>query len=417
MKFSRKNIYLLILVLFSGLAAPFYSSLYGMIFLFGISLYMMDSFRLGISINLKKAIIVWLSFSVIVFIAQRVFTPMFIFRHIVFIFTAYVTVSLFREQLFHKLESILYFFASVSLFFWAWQLISLDTITEFGRLIGVYVSDGDNKKEYSNFILYTINYGRYAPALIPRNAGFCWEPGPFANFLSIAIMINFFRNNFKIVLSRKLIILFVTLLTTASTAGILAVGTLVLYSASFGYRGLKKYLLISAFGAIFIYLFFTVDFLYNKIETLYNSGIDVKHTSINRANELNKFSSGGRFGGMVLAWQDLKRSPLWGTGGASEFVYGNLGGAGVFIVSGLGRIMSTYGLFGICIYLIFVLKSSRRISGIYNSKATVAFLIIILVCSFSTSLHRQIIPFTLIFYSLFDHSLKVKFLKLKHKII
>ena len=412
-----KNCFLIILVLFSGLALPFYKSLEGMVFIFVLSLIMMLIFRIGFAITLRKAILVWIIFCVIVLIANRIFTPLFIFRHLVFIITSFVTIVLFKETLFRRIENIVYYFALISLLFWFWQLISLNSIVYFGQTIGFHEPDPHSKKEYINFLVYTINYSRYSPPIIPRNAGFCWEPGPFSIYLVIAIFFNMSRNNFKIVMNARLLILIAALLTTISTTGYLAFASLMIYYSFKGIKGRKRYLVLAVFISAFIYLYFTLDIMSSKISSLYDSGMDIENTKLSSAAQNNKFSSAGRFGGLLMAWEDLKRSPLWGTGGASELFYGNLGGgAGVFIVNGLARIMATYGLFGMFIYLFFLFKSSKEIGYIYNINARYVFVVIILICSFSNSLHRQIIPFTLIFFSLFYDKRYLLIMQQKHKV-
>ena len=54
-----------------------------------------------------------------------------------------------------------------------------------------------------------------------RNCGFTWEPGGFACFLILAIIINLASNKFKI-RNKSLMILILSLITTFSTTGYMA---------------------------------------------------------------------------------------------------------------------------------------------------------------------------------------------------
>lgn len=401
MKQRQQILFVLILVLYSGLALPFYSSIVGLITLFGISLFVMVSNNIQFSTKLINPVLVWLIFSVVVFVANGIFTPMFTSRHIIFIFVAFVIVQYFKETIFVRVERVIFILAIISLFFWLWQTISLSSLLSLALRLNLGESTAGNSKVYANFLLYTINYPAGMPPLFPRNAGFCWEPGPFSMYLTLAIFSILLRNKFKLIWNTRLLLLLLALLTTQSTTGLIATGFLIVYSASRGYTGSKKVVLVSFWTIVFTYLFFTVDIFYDKIGDLYQSSYNIEQ-ALERSGELNKFSSVGRFGGIAIAWEDLKRSPFWGTGGSSENATGYQGdGTGVFIVSGIGRIMSTYGLFGIIIYLTYLYRSTKLINFHFKSNAEYAFFIIIVIGSFSSSLHRQILPFAMIFYSMY----------------
>ena len=170
-------------------------------------------------------------------------------------------------------------------------------------------------------------------------------------------------------------------------------------------KGLKRYIFSGTFTIVFILSFFNITIFYEKISSLYASGLEIEYV-ITRAFQTASTYSGGRFGGFYIAWQDFKRYPLLGRGGLTELTYGSHGFGRVYIVSGLAEIMAQYGLFGLIVFFTFLIKSSHLTAKVFNSKASLGLFIVIIISSLSFATHNQIILFTLMFSSFYGSSRK-----------
>ena len=312
-KINLKIIYFTFIVLFSGFATAFYRSQEGIISLFFFTILMMLIYRIKIDIKLVKVIVIWLVYVALTTIRNRYFADFFAFRHIVFFLTAYTIIHLYKGKLFIMFEKWIYVLAIISLFFWIWQIIDFSSLNSFMQITDVGGLESSTKKSLHNLV-YTRHFA-YAETLIPRNCGFAWEPGPFSVFLSIAIFFNFLRTNYILKGNLTFIILLVALLSTQSTTGFLIFGVLILYLISTK-KKIYKYIYFILIVLLFGFLFFRLEFMYNKIIELMESGQNVD-IHLQRMRSLGYSSSVGRFGGLILAFEDFKNYPLLGIGGHS----------------------------------------------------------------------------------------------------
>ena len=394
-----KQAYLFFIIIFSGLAIKFFHSNEGIITLFVLAVAVAIIFRVSLSRNFIYVILIWAAYCVALYFIHGRFTPLFLIRHVSYFLTAYVLLDLFKLELFYYIERIILYLSVIGLFFYAIMVLHPGLMVKIGETFdisqGVYVSKG----VYYNFLVYTADI---EPNIwFQRNCGFCWEPGPYAIYLVLAFTINLLRNNFKIKGNRTFYVLIISLITTKSTTGFLLFGTLAFYFLYTEISTVKKYYILAVFSILFIIMFFNVPFLYKKISTLYVSGANIEQTLYRHAQKTGESYSSGRFGGLVLAYRDFSRYPFSGIGGNSELSVGNTGFRHIFIVNGLGNIISIYGLFGITFYLYLLFKSSRRLSEELNSKTKYAFFLVVIIGSFSFSVHNQVIIYTVLFFCMF----------------
>lgn len=132
-------------------------------------------------------------------VKYRIFHPTFLLDYFSLFFIVYVFIKALRFKLFIIYEYSLYCLAIIGLFFWIVQIgLRGDRLFEmFNRIPGIVLfsnvtSSGLNAILYSvqpsvSSILYNFS--------IPRNCGFAWEPGAFAVYLCLAILINLFLLN------------------------------------------------------------------------------------------------------------------------------------------------------------------------------------------------------------------------------
>lgn|GEM_PF-1941996 len=396
-----KNVYFLIILIFSGRATVFYQSQEGIIFIFLLTVILWFYFHKPIGKSYGIVVGVWLIYCAMVFLRNGEFTPFFYFRYLTYITVAYLLVNLFREHLFLKFEKTVYVLAFISLFFYTWQVVSTESLFQFARMLDVSGEMGRRSEEYRNFLIYTIeNHGR---DYLNRNYGFVFEPGSYSVYLSLAMLFNLLRTkiNLKPKGNLPLYILGLALITTYSTTGYAALGLLVVYLAFRDIKGWSKYVYLLVGITVVVYFYFKLDFMHNKIEELYVQGQDIEEV-IDRAAKSGSSYSGGRFGGFIIGWNDFIQFPLLGRGGVTILSSGMVGQGKVYIVNGLANIMSQFGLFGLVVFFYFLYKSSVQLAHYFQSKALYAFFIVIMVGMTAFSIHYHYILFTIMFYSLYS---------------
>jgi len=156
-----------------------------------------------------------------------------------------------------------------------------------------------NNYRTPTFILYTFDPAYFSENNILRNAGFTWEAGGLATYLNFAIVFNL-MNNFpkgyrQFIADWRNKILLITMATTFSTAGYV---TLFIVMAIYFLNKftISNFIFIIIFIPVAIYLYFTLDFLGQKI----NEQLDQASISQNR------------FGAAMLDFEDIIKRPFFG---------------------------------------------------------------------------------------------------------
>lgn len=161
-------------------------------------------------------------------------------------------------------SDIIYFFCILSLICFAYNHI-------FGILPYINLGNSiDGGKGYRvTSIVYTQLYNLNAQGLTYRNCGPFWEPGAFQGFINLAIIIELLGHNER---NKKwyirMIIFAITVITTFSTGGYIVLAFSIIYFIIFNERinNGNKTILLTLFLLIALILFFTTDFLYEKID-------------------------------------------------------------------------------------------------------------------------------------------------------
>lgn len=120
-------------------------------------------------------------------------------------------------------------------------------------------------------VFYTQLYNLEAGGgFLLRNCGLFWEPGAFQGFVNLAIFFeivtvaNYTRGWYV-----KMAVLVVTVLTTISTGGFIVLALNILFflykTKQLGFDA--KILIVSFLLLVFVYLFFSLDFLFSKISS------------------------------------------------------------------------------------------------------------------------------------------------------
>jgi|SaaInlStandDraft_6_1057023.scaffolds.fasta_scaffold30062_2 hypothetical protein len=243
-----------------------------------------------------------------------------------------------------------------------------------------------------NIIVFTFERSLFTDF---RNSGPFWEPGGFASYLVIAILLNTIRSNR---INQKInYILVIGVLTTFSTAGYIAL--FILFS---GY-----YLIMNRLSnkiLLFILIFFSIS-LYNELSFL--------KVKINNNITIAESSTSSRFGSALADYNLFIESPIvgWGRGpnrfgvnNSSYFSQAEHRNNGVFVL------LATYGIIGLSLFYILYFKSYQAICMYYrvNKGFMLIAILTIFVIGFSQVLFSQLFFFNFLFLFLTYDSKKLQ---------
>ncbi len=258
------------------------------------------------------------------------------FRLYLKILYGFTVILILRENFFLLYLKIIVWFAKISLPLFCIQLVAYSKLK---FVIGFIENNipGLNYRSswYVNNGFFTLNDNA-----IFRNSGMAWEPKGFANMLLVAMVINFFYNKFKF--DRNFFILFITILTTVSTTGYVALFTLIpiIYIQNIDIN--FKPLLLGMFIITGLSIF-QMDIMGNKI--LRELEEKESHLKYIDAETKQESVTLGRFGSMQLAFYDFPKNPLFGVGMQdAERTEGKH--VHLVYVSGIADALSRFGLLG-----------------------------------------------------------------------
>ncbi|NQV01492.1 MAG: O-antigen ligase family protein [Bacteroidia bacterium] len=388
-----ENIYLIFVIVFSGLGTQFYRSNEGIIFLFIVTLLIAIKNNLKISRQFYQILGIWLAYNIALTIVYREVHPMFAILIPIKLFAAYVLVNRFKETLFEKFEKIIYVFTIISLFFFAWQVIHLDSLFNFARFFDF---SGIPGKHSPNFLLYTVHQKALLGEI--RNCGFTWEPGPFSCMLALAIFLNLARTNFKIARNTRFWILMTGLGSTQATTGYVALFVILIWLAINNPTYRRNIIIsITLFTLVITYLYFTIPFLQEKILNEYTQTGELE-TMIKTSKEQQGQFAPGRFVSFTIDLKDFLSNPILGYGGHPEARWMFKTGALVSPIGGLGNIMAKYGIFGILFFILILYRSGRFLARYFNYKVAVFWSIFILTLAFGFAIVETPIFIAVLFF-------------------
>jgi hypothetical protein len=331
------------------------------------------------------------------------FHPSILINYFFKFFIVYITVKALKLRLLIIYEYLIYIFAVIALLMWFIQIaLGGDTLLGFLSMIpGIdefsHVTGGG-----VSAIVYTVQpttasilYG-FMP---PRNCGFAWEPGGFAVYLCLAIFINLFmlevnKNNRK-----RLLILILALLSSQSTTGFVILIVILLFY--FYNKKLKTFILAFPVVLIGILLVFSLPFMSEKI-------IDL----IQDANEIDIILEAGygressitpqRFSSFVIALKDFAHDPVLGTGGSENARWTDRIGVNVTVISGIGTLLTDFGLVGFLFFIIQTLITSFYYSRQFKYKGGLLFFFVMMGIAISYGILEMPLIMSFWIFTLFE---------------
>jgi hypothetical protein len=321
-------------------------------------------------------------FTFVYFLQFSTFNPIFSIRVISVVTIAYIVAKMVKLQLIVYFEDIVYKLALISLPLFLWQILDFNSLYQLNGFIEKYLPFGEfGGVANTNSLVFTMK--TYAPF---RNSGFMWEPGAFAAMLSLPLYFNLSRNNFT--WNRKLIVMVIALLTTQSTMGYLVFLLLGLYM-SFNPSSKENKVIPYIFSLIVIAALavFTVqqDFMAQKIQTEYSNIDATIDMAYSRKTASKDKMSLGRMASLIMDLQTVKKYPLVGIGGQSEVLEESV--YDVNRTNGWGDFIRTFGVLGVIILLINLMRTGNSFQLLFNSKSgKIFFVLIFLTFTFSNGI-------------------------------
>jgi len=384
-----------ILIIYGGDASDFTGALENWDNLIGFLLpiipVMVLGFIKGVRFN-HKYLLLLLGFTIYFVATTIVFKelhPRFFGIYIIKFTIVYVVMSGLGVRFFKIYEDILYYLCIIGITFWLIMNLAPTTFIEFLRNFE-FSSQQPGANVDFNVIIYTVNDFILLPDSIVnigsikifRNAGFAWEPGVFASLINLAIFFNLIRNRFKLNNNKHLWVFLIALASTFSTTGYSLFVLLVLfylYNQDF-----VKVFWLAPIVAVSVMFVFMLPFMYEKIS--YENQWTIEEL-VYRSAKYNITYFPQRFQSFQIDFIDFMNHPIIGYGGHLTEAWTAKLGAEIATVSGIGGLMSQFGIVGTLFFLISLWISSKQIILLFNIRGTIfpALFILLYAVSYSVS--------------------------------
>lgn len=214
-----------------------------------------------------------------------------VFYFFKFVLTSYLFCLILKERALYYLIKVISHLALISIVFYVLQFYQDGAIVKAIGKAFESITVETFSLRYTNFLIFTYDTIHYY-----RNSGFCWEPGAFGSFLTLALMFNFLINDFK--LNKEALIITLAILTTVSTTAYL--GAFILYFLRYRVLSRGSKITIIIFAVIFALAIPNVPFLGEKVVEIYEQDIrdlkeleqlSVYYEDVERQIPLNRFAS------------------------------------------------------------------------------------------------------------------------------
>ncbi len=392
------NIYFLFVLIISMVGSDYYRTKEMLFARTIISIIVIFFFRLGINKKLIYVLISWfLFFSICSIVSGNIeqgtllkFTSMFL--------ESYALLHIFKYKFPDIYVKWILVLSLISLIGWFLSIINIELLTSILKpfnLSGGHIGDDPNGI-YLHTIFYTLNYSTSHAwnLLLPRNAGFCWEPGGFSLLIVLAIYINLILRKENII-SWKNILLLSTLITTFSTTGYLVLFGVLIYEYAAKKKNLITIIILPLIIILFYNLFYRFEFLSGKV------GVYTEIDPYLIPTVGGYTLAGSRIAGYSLVLQDLKRNLFLGKALRTTGYYSGYGDFNVWHLNSIYTITSTMGLVGLLLWLWFLVNSSKELSKTYTHTPKYGLLVYIILASFGFNIHVFSIIFTFATYGYF----------------
>ncbi|WP_442776727.1 hypothetical protein [Sphaerotilus montanus] len=341
---------------------------------------------LSYGVVISRAFIALIGGYLALFLVQLVVFGSFHPKHLVLyplnLWVAYTFVNAMHERFFLHMEYLITRLAGVSLVIWSLDVISDGAVRH--QLSGITFGQPYNPIVDSYILVQTfIHEG--IDSVVPRNSGFAWEPGAFAVFCSVALLINLYRTNFRWNHNRGAVVLLAALLSSQSTTGY---NILLLIFLAKLWRDLqgaaRMFLPVIAIAMISVVL--SLPFMQEKIVDLWQQDLDQLARSATSEWNFDQPVAAQRFLSLRLDFGDFLENPWTGYGGRDSEMLTQRGALNIVSISGIGKVFARFGVFGFGFFLFSTILSSVQLSRSFGARTPVLLAVVILMVSLSYSL-------------------------------
>lgn len=319
----------------------------------------------------RKEILFLFLFIIISFLHFLLYQGFIFFSYLVLfakIYAAFLILKYLKFNFIIYYTKIIKILCVISLFFWT-LLQVFPLLIPLMFYLGVDVPYTSNEFDRT-LIIYHLNPNSFLFSFV-RNNGPFWEPGGFVLFIIIAVLFTFIQDN-KINY-KHIGIYIITLITTFSTAGYLALLVFILLNYILIQQ---KYIWSILLLIVSLYAYYEVDFLSEKI-----------HKEITYTEQKGSQDFRSRYGSFDLDLKIFFASPIIGRGYSAERydykIYGILDEENSGSISSPTDFLARFGFVGFGVYIYFIFHSFSVLFKNYRK----AFLcvIIYLIIGFSQS--------------------------------
>ena len=385
--------YLFVVIIFAANASRFvrlYGEIHqfseGSIFLLLTTIFFIKKNHVKFTRPFWKILAVFLIYATITTINNRIINLIWIYKWILGLGIAFSLCQVYGKKIFVAYETILYRLCQISLVLW---IILLLFKSPFISLMSqLSLTPFSTEKETLNIIIYSVNnFEEISYVLLKRNAGFAWEPGAYSCFVILALFCNMLRTNFTLKKNRPLLIFILSILSTQSTTGFFMLIFLFAGWLIAQRKVAVALVIIQLFGLLFSFPF-VQDKFFDQIDR--NQEYEFSDLSIREKNEVNRFIA------FQISWEEFKKHPLIGLGGYDDGTYLRQKGYEVVISSGIGKILSMYGLIMTFLFLYSLRNTTKIIKELFQTRN--AYLLYIPIIGMMISYNLWLMPFYITFW-------------------
>lgn len=389
-KIKKWTDYFLLFFLIATTGFPFfYSDIEFVILGFLLSFFIFINRNLKFNSNFIFVIISFFIIEVAQILYFNTFEPLTLAGTYIRLGFAFFVARILEQKFFDYFFNTIYFFSVISLIFYIPSIINPSFATFIVNNIAIlfkspFGSNINTIYEISpNIIIYVFEKSLFVSQ---RNSGPFWEPGAFSIFIILALIFNFIKEH-KII-TFKNIILILTVLTTTSTSGYIALFLLVVL-----HYLLNQKVNASKYGIVMI-LIYGASLLYIQLEFLGEKATN----DIALASD----TTTSRFGSALVDLRDFSENPIVGYGRGQN----RYGGKEVLLFSveqhrnnGLTQLLVSYGIYIFIMYFYLYYKNLKKyiVFQGFNKKFIVAVMLIIFILGFSQGVFTRSFFYSLLF--------------------
>jgi len=403
--------YVLVLIIYGGLANTFVRSFspekpFAILLPVFLSLILALRSKIVFNKQIFLLLLFYLLYNFALALKFKSVYPIFFGQLLVSFSITYITIKSLRANFFILFESLIFYLTIVALGIWTVQLLmgGDNLFLLLGKIPSIDTFSAVTSRGL-NIVIYSVQPvppGTDSFIILPRNCGFAWEPGGFAVFLCLAILVNLFFIKHKGKVNKHFWVFLLGLLSTQSTTGYTIFIIIILFY--YLQKNIKIIVLLFPVLIITLVALFSLPFMKDKI-ILYIDEVNKVDAIVEESVGSQTSRAPQRFASFIISFKDFVNNPLLGYGGQTEERWYSKINSNIAPISGIGNLLAEYGLTGFLFFIILLIKSSFFYAGFYNYNGRFLFLVVMLLITVSYSV--ILLPVIMVFwmYSLFENPL------------